>query len=561
VDIGPESSAFAKQAVRCIKLNLMDSEITNFRTQIRTHINALQMGLQMVNLRAAWLAPNMVTGDLGPKIDKLYEFMELVHGCEADVRTKSLGIEPKHLTRLRISARKIIEDATTVGVNSEPARSDFGEEIDEERRDELLCWIQMPTFDGELDDSGSHPVPGIDGSASNATEEESDTDFDIEFEEVKGFFTEGIEEFNQKNYTEAQSYLQQGVQLAEKPTLKRRQLVKLADIKLKIATCFYHSPNLKEAEARLRAIAHERIHEYETKEGAIRRCDASHLLAGVLLRQGRYSDAEEFCSQSATGRARVLGKDHLDTYESLSLMSQIFEANGQKLRAKVYWKMIPADVASKLVKVKDEFPDMEQKPSASLDASETHRTTPITGDSTGRSHSTSDTQSATSTNGADTVSTTKPNPLTFSPTSSSRLSRQKTLPSSLERASTAVPTSLPRVGTSIPVITGRPASMPSAPSVPDDSAPRKSARKGILRRFRTSGPSAIKSTSSERSITDEEGHQSSTSSEVGQLTPFKVINSSEKAYNRYMEFIRQLKEEDNIRDDDGDKEPRWPGLQ
>ena len=560
VDVGPESSTFAIQAVRRIKLNLMDNEITNFRTQIRTHINALQMGLQMVNLRAAWLAPNVVTGDLGPKIDKLYKFMELVHGCEADVRTKSLGIEPQHLTRLRISAQKIISDATTVGVNSEAARSDFGEGIDEERRDELLEWIQMPTIHKELDDSGSHSVPGTGDGTSNATEEESDTDLDIEFEEVKGFFTVGIEEFDQKNYPEAQSYLQQGVQLAEKLTLKRRQLVKLADIKLKIATCFYHSPNLKEAEVRLRAIAHERIHEYETKEGAIRRCDASHLLAGVLLRQGRYSDALEFCRQSVTGRWRVLGKDHLDSYESVSLMSQIFEANGQYQHAKVYWKMIPADVASKLVKVKDEFPEIEQKPSAPFDASEAYRTTPPTGDSTTRSYSPSGTQSGVSVIDADTISTNKPNRLALSPTSSSRSSKQETPPSSLERASTAVPNSLPLVATSIPIITGRSPSMLSTLSVPGDVSPRKPSRKGIFRRRRTSGPSATKSTPSEGSISEEVGRQSSSSSAFVRTPPFKEINNSGdsgEAHKSFMDFIHQLKEEDNTKDDD----VLWPGLQ
>ncbi|EXJ70568.1 uncharacterized protein A1O5_06638 [Cladophialophora psammophila CBS 110553] len=406
-DIRPERDNFVQQAARRIRLNLKDSEITAARAQFKTHTNALQMALLMVNLRAAYLAPDVVTNELGPKIVELRAFMELVYGSEADLRTRSLGIEPAYLAGLRQSAQRVISSATTVGVNSEATGSIWGEVMDEQRRGETLSWIPRPGIPEEPDTlrlapplsenySGSQTTPSME---CGARETESDSDGDFESEEVESFFARGTLEFDADNFEGAHSILQYGLELAEKLPFKRRQPTQIAKVKLMIATCIYHSSNLKEAEARLLPITQEMVHENETDEGAIRRCQASHLLAGTLLRQGRYSDAEVFCRKALIGRRRVLGKNHLSYFESLSLLSRIYEANGNRQHAINCWAMIPGDVASKLEKMKDEFPNMLQGRSSPPHADEIPPTRPPTGDDTGHPPSTSETPPVTITNG------------------------------------------------------------------------------------------------------------------------------------------------------------------
>ena len=369
VDVRPEGKNFAQQAFRQIKLNLMDSEITTFRSQIKTHTNALQMALQMINLRAACLVPGAVTDELGLKIDKLREIMELVYGSEADLKSKSLGVEPKYLMGLRMSAQKVISSATTVSANSEANGSCLGD-MDEEKRQNTLIWVSQPVAEdghGELrispppsdDYSGSHTI-GCD--TSNDLMIDSESEEDLQSEKVQISFSLGKEKFDGGNFAEAQLYFQKCLELAEGLPLKRREPARIVESKLMIATCIYHSVNFSDAERILIPIIEEKIHENITDEGAKRRCQASHLLAGILLRQEKYSLAKSFCKRALLGRRRVLGKDHISYYESLGLLSQIYEASGEQVDAGVLWAMIPEEVASTIVKVINQKPPELQIP-------------------------------------------------------------------------------------------------------------------------------------------------------------------------------------------------------
>jgi hypothetical protein len=411
VDIRAEGKNFAKQAVRRIKLNLMDSEITTFRAQIRTHTNALQMALQMVNLRAAYLAPGAVTDELGPKIDKLREIMELVHGSEADLKLKSLGVEPEYLTGLRMSAQRVISGATTVSANSEADGSIWDDMMNEEMRDKTLSWVSDPVTQEGYSGLRIAPPPSdnysssqtVDCDDSNARVTDSDSDDNFESEKVETSFALGTRKFNDGHFAEALPNFQRCLELAEKLPFKRKQLAQIAEIKLMIATCIYYSPNFSEAESRLIPIIEEKTHENVTDEGAIRRCQASYLLAGILFRQGKYKPATSFCEKALLGRRRVLGKNHISYYESLSLLSQICEADGLQEDAEMYSAMIPNEVAPKLVKMKDRFPDMLQGPPKSL---QTGGLLPTTVDNSGCSLSLSETQFMTITDGASIVPTT-----------------------------------------------------------------------------------------------------------------------------------------------------------
>jgi len=573
VDVLPEGKNFAKQAVRRIKLNLKDSEIAAFRTQIKTHTNALQMALQMVNLRAAYLAPGAVTDELGPKIDKLRALMELVHGSENDLKSKSLGVEPGYLTGLQQSAQRVISGATTVSAESEAAGSVWGEVMDEEKREKTLSWIPKPTIHEEHD-GRSTTLPLSDGyavspttaltdySASNAGEAESDSDGDFESEVVEASFARGIKRFNDGDFADAQSILQRGLQLAEKLPLERRQPARIAEVKLIIATCVYHSPNLDEAEARLLAITQEKIHEDVTNEGAIRRCQASHLLAGVLFRQGRNSLAKSFCRKALIGRRRVLGKNHTSYYESLCLLSQICEADGQQEDAETYWAMIPDEVASKLVKMKDKFPDMLERPSKSPGADEISPTL-HPGDNTGRFPSFPETQLATIADGTSEILTKRISSQSLSPAASPRLSSQASPPSS-RSISPKLPASLPHRPTLTSAFKRRSTSSSTTPASTVTTAekspvPRKPSFFGKLKRNQPSVPSTASTAPTEVSITKEMEGDTGVSGENRPPPPRGNASGFTDVKPKNQSFLNYLHELDKL-ENQRDEGIHWPGL-
>jgi hypothetical protein len=576
VDIRPEGKNFAKQALRRIKLNLKEDEISGFRTQIRTHTNALHMALLMVNLRAACLAPGAVTDELGPKIDELKAIMEHVHGSEADLKAKSLGVEPEYMKGLQKSAQRVISSATTVSANSETAGSVWGDVMDDEKRYKTLSWIPEPAIHEELDGPStappmsddyalSHTTALTDYSASNAGEEESDSDGDFESEVVDTYFTRGTKKFNESKFSEAQSILQRGLQLAEKLPLKRKQPKQIAEAKLMFATCLYHSPNPNEAEAKLFAITQEKIHESVTDEGAVRRCQASHLLAGVLYRQGKYAPAKSFCRKALIGRRRVLGKTHISHYESLSLLAQIFEAEGQHVDAETYWAMIPEEVASKIVKMKDQFPELQQRAPASLNVPNAQSHRPSTGeispttlypsDSSRLDHSSSAPQLASAGQASNAIPITRSGSQPHSPMTSPRIPSQASPSSSLASTSPRLPAAFLHRTT----LTPRPvstASSATASSVDESPIQRKPSFWSKLKSRQPSIPSTASTAPTEVSIIQEEEGGNNITPQSRPGPPRRKSSAVSVAKPRSQSFLEYLEERDSARDDGNN----WPGL-
>jgi hypothetical protein len=575
VDIRPESKSFAKQALRRIKLNLKDDEISTFRTQVRTHTNALHMALLMVNLRAACLAPGAVTDELGPKIDELRAIMEHVHGSEADLKAKSLGVEPDYIKGLQKSAQRVISGATTVSANSEAAGSIWGEVMDDEKRYKTLSWIQEPSIyeehDGPVtapmsdDYALSHTTALTDYSVSNAGEAESDSDGDFEFEVVETYFARGTKKFEDGKFVDAQSILQRGLQLAEKLPLKRRQPKQIADVKLMIATCIYHSPNPNEAEAKLYAITQEKIHESVTDEGAIRRCQASHLLAGVLFRQGNYAPAKSFCRKALIGRRRVLGKTHITHYESLSLLSQICEAEGQHVDAETYWAMIPDDVACQLVKMEDQFPSLQERPPDSLDVPKEHAhrlstdeispTTLSPCDSPRLDHSSSEPQISGARQGSNPIPIPRTSSQSHLSTVSPRLPSQASPSSSRESTSPRLPIALLNRATLTqrPVSTASTTTTSSAEEVPSQ---RKSSLWRKLNWRQSSVPSTASTAPTEVSVIQEEESHNVSKTQSKPPPPRRTSSTVSGAKPRSQSFLEYLEERDN----QGSIGNHWPGL-
>jgi hypothetical protein len=61
-----------------------------------------------------------------------------------------------------------------------------------------------------------------------------------------------------------------------------------------------------------------------------------HLLAKVSFNLKDYEEAEKWCLEAVKGRQSMLGKEHHLFYESVNLLTQIFQARGDHVGAKTY---------------------------------------------------------------------------------------------------------------------------------------------------------------------------------------------------------------------------------
>ena len=381
----PEGSDFARQAVRQLQLNFRQSEITPLCAALQSHKTTLQLTLQMLSLRAAYLTPSLVVEELGPRIDEVRQLLQTSQDrCQSAV---ALGGGPAndHSKQLRRSAQRIISTATSYSGESEATKSVLGDTISDAKRIHLLEWIPETPHEMLIPppESVAHTVPetlfteGFHFSEaqtastalsdmSKAQDEEledSDSDDHLQSELVDSLFQKGDRLFGDKLWKEAQSHYRKGLQHADKLPIRLRKPSQLDGVQLNLATCVAHSTNVTEAEKRLYAIVQEPSsklvgnEDHGSENGrAIRRCSASQLLAVVLYRQRKYEAARQYCRKAVVGRRRMLGKDHISHYESLYLMHQILTAEGSDEDASVWLDWIPPDILKKLPSLQDDFP-------------------------------------------------------------------------------------------------------------------------------------------------------------------------------------------------------------
>ncbi|KAI9727653.1 MAG: hypothetical protein M1828_005881 [Chrysothrix sp. TS-e1954] len=117
------------QAIRTIKFNMRSEEINSTRVQVRSHTSALQLILQMIDLRATYLTPSLIINELGPKIDGLRALLE---PDEENHVIPTSAVHPHHPERLHRTALRVLSSATTVSEASVYSPSIMGERMDEE---------------------------------------------------------------------------------------------------------------------------------------------------------------------------------------------------------------------------------------------------------------------------------------------------------------------------------------------------------------------------------------------------------------------------------------------
>ena len=215
----------------------------------------------------------------------------------------------------------------------------------------------------DFSDAGTAITALTDPDIQTDVVDEPDEADEMEIEVIEAFHSKGSSLLEQKRYEPARVQLLKALESIRGLPLKRRDTDTLTDMQFQLALCSYHIPNLDEAETQLFKVTQmpptDSTDPSAQHKESVKRCEASHLLAAVSLRQGKFDQALSFCKKAAVGRRKVLGKDK-SYFESVFLMAEIYDELRLHEDAAVRREMIPADTLKELVKVQDQFPLKKQ---------------------------------------------------------------------------------------------------------------------------------------------------------------------------------------------------------
>ncbi|KAK5733473.1 hypothetical protein LTR17_009718 [Elasticomyces elasticus] len=178
---------------------------------------------------------------------------------------------------------------------------------------------------------------------------------DFRIEVVKGALNNGEHSFEAGQYTEADEALHEALNLLEEVPIERRPgLCDMSKLVYQRAICAFHTKDDATSERALTSVSyHDAATELQSKRDQLYVYSARHLLAHVLVRQGKLDRARESCESALSGRLQLLGDKHGEYYTSLALMAHIFGLLDNRTRARVYTDMIPSDWLPKLKSTMD----------------------------------------------------------------------------------------------------------------------------------------------------------------------------------------------------------------
>lgn len=188
-----------------------------------------------------------------------------------------------------------------------------------------------------------------------------DSDDDLETDLAKVALDTGTKAFEAQDWKEADSFLQEALQVLQQLPKQQRAFCNIFDLQYKLAVCAYHIQQPADAEEALLSLIHQSTSSDEQR-GYI--CDAVQLLSYLYIRMGQIDRARSECEKALQARRRLLGKRSNAASKSTALMAHISSLLHNRARAQSYLAMIPEArrdavlrVVEKSLGTKMELPD------------------------------------------------------------------------------------------------------------------------------------------------------------------------------------------------------------
>lgn len=185
--------------------------------------------------------------------------------------------------------------------------------------------------------------------AIDASRDESDDDLDTDL--AKAALETGTKAFVAQEWGEADSLLQEALQMLQQLPRQQRAFCDILDLQYKLAVCAYHTQEAADAEEALMSLIQQSASSDEER-GLL--CDAQHLLSYTYIRMGQVERARAECEKALQARRRLLGKRSDASLESTALMAHIYVLLNNRARAKSCIAMIPEARRDTIVKTVEE---------------------------------------------------------------------------------------------------------------------------------------------------------------------------------------------------------------
>ena len=170
---------------------------------------------------------------------------------------------------------------------------------------------------------------------------------DLETDIAKSALDTGAKAFEAQEWVEADSLLQEALQLLQQLPKQQRGSFDIFDLHYKLVVCAYHTQGTRDAEAALTSLV-----QLSASSDDDRICinNARHLLSLLCIRMGQIDRSRSECEKALQARRRLLGKDHNASLESTALMAHIYVLLNNRPRGKSFLAMIPESRRDDVVK-------------------------------------------------------------------------------------------------------------------------------------------------------------------------------------------------------------------
>ena len=190
--------------------------------------------------------------------------------------------------------------------------------------------------------------------AVDAVSDESDDDLDNDL--AKAALDTGTKAFEAQEWDEANSLLQEALQVLQQLPKQRRAFCDIFDLHYKLAVCAYHTQEPADAEEALTCLSQQSASTDKQREYVYK---AAHLLSYLYIRMGQVERARSQCEKALQARRRLLGKQSDGSLESTALMSYIYVLLNNLGRARSYLAMIPEARRDAVLKVVENSLDLK----------------------------------------------------------------------------------------------------------------------------------------------------------------------------------------------------------
>ena len=176
---------------------------------------------------------------------------------------------------------------------------------------------------------------------------ESDSEDDLDTDLAKAALSTGEKAFQSKDWTEADSLLQEALLVLQQIPPEKRTFCDIFSLHYRLAVCAYHIQESAVAEEALKRVAHQAVDSDEQREC---RYEVAHLLSHLYIRMGQVDRARTECEAALQGRRKLLGKRSDAALESTALAAHIYFLLDNSARAKSYLAMIPDERKDIIIK-------------------------------------------------------------------------------------------------------------------------------------------------------------------------------------------------------------------